>query len=291
VNVFFMLAHFHTHPDPSPVVAGAIDSLRRRGVEVDVGFADQSLLQADRFRVTHDLYVLKSHSDYWLSVASVLGGQGGRLLDPCTAYQLTRDKFRVTQILDAQGVPVPQTWLTGDLDMLVDVVSKHPLIIKPSSGRPVAPIIIARSADDLHRLHPIAELMLAQEYVEGSGFDLKVYVIGERVFAVRRAYRRSGPKEPGEPQAVTPEVGDIALRCGEACGLSLYGLDVIESAAGPVVVDINYFPSFLGVPHAADLVADHIASRLGSGVGPTRAQRTPGSPVGWPIYRYGQTDP
>ena len=183
-------------------------------------------------------------------------------------------------------MPVPETWLTGDLDLLVDVVTKHPLIIKPSSGRPVAPIVIARSADDLHRLRPVSELMLAQEYVEGSGFDLKVYVIGERVFGVRRAYRRSGPREPGEPQAVTPEVRDIALRCGEACGLSLYGLDVIESAAGLVVVDINYFPSFLGVPHAADLVADHIESHLGSASGPSRDQLTTNFPTAWPIYRY-----
>jgi glutathione synthase/RimK-type ligase-like ATP-grasp enzyme len=57
---------------------------------------------------------------------------------------------------------------------------------------------------------------------------------------------------------VTPQVREIALRCGEAMGLSLYGLDVIESPDGPVVVDVNYFPGYKGVPGAAAAIADHI---------------------------------
>src|SRR5438552_14939024 len=104
--------------------------------------------------------------------------------DPYPACLLTRDKFLVTQFLRSHGVPVPATWLTGDLDLLREIVAERPLIIKPNSGRPVAPIVLVRSADDLFRLHPLSELMLAQEYIQGSGTDLKVYVIGSRVFGV-----------------------------------------------------------------------------------------------------------
>jgi glutathione synthase/RimK-type ligase-like ATP-grasp enzyme len=286
VKIFVMLAHFHSNPRPNPVVAGALDMLRRRGLQVDVGFADRSLLRVDGLRVTHDLYVLKSHSDYWLSVADILHGLGAPLVNPYPACRLTRDKFAVTRQLGAAGVPVPPTWLTGDLDLLREIVAECPLIIKPNSGRPVAPIVVARSAADLSRLHPLTELMLAQEYVEGSGADLKVYVIGGQVFAVRRAYRRGGPKELGELTPVSEGVRDIALRCGAACGLSLYGLDVIEGRAGPVVVDVNYFPSFLGVPDAASLVADHIAACLEQTPDGVLTARTSASPANWPRYRY-----
>ena len=260
MKIFVMLGYFHQHPNPNPVVAGALGRLRRGGFQVDVGFADEIVIDADGLKVTHDLYLLKSHSDYWLSIAGTLHGLGAPLLDPYPACLLTRDKFLVTQHLSAHGVPVPATWLTGDLDLLCEIVAERPLIIKPNSGRPVAPIVLVRSADDLCRLHPFSELMLAQEYIPGSGADLKVYVIGSQVFGVRRAYRRSGPQDLGEPQSISGEVRKIALRCGEACGLTLYGVDIIEGPAGPVVVDINYFPSFRGVPDAADLVADHIAS-------------------------------
>ena len=50
----------------------------------------------------------------------------------------------------------------------------------------------------------------------------------------------------------------IALRCGQVCGLGLYGLDVVESQCGPVVVDVNYFPGYKGVPDVAPRIADYI---------------------------------
>jgi glutathione synthase/RimK-type ligase-like ATP-grasp enzyme len=65
---------------------------------------------------------------------------------------------------------------------------------------------------------------------------------------------------PGRPVPVEPEVRDAAVRTGAALGLGLYGLDVIESPDGPVVVDVNYFPGYKGVPDAAAMIADHIDS-------------------------------
>jgi ribosomal protein S6--L-glutamate ligase len=55
---------------------------------------------------------------------------------------------------------------------------------------------------------------------------------------------------------VSDEIRRIALATGEACGLALFGLDVIESPRGPYVVDVNYFPGYKGVPDVAPLIAD-----------------------------------
>jgi ribosomal protein S6--L-glutamate ligase len=63
-------------------------------------------------------------------------------------------------------------------------------------------------------------------------------------------------------------VQEIALRCGRIFGLGLYGLDVIEGPTGPVVIDLNYFPSYKGMPDAAALLARYIlddAATLGPG--------------------------
>jgi ribosomal protein S6--L-glutamate ligase len=57
---------------------------------------------------------------------------------------------------------------------------------------------------------------------------------------------------------VSDEIRAIALRCGAEFGLNLYGLDVLETAGGPLVIDVNYFPSYKGVPDAASRLADDI---------------------------------
>ena len=45
---------------------------------------------------------------------------------------------------------------------------------------------------------------------------------------------------------------------GEIFGLDIYGLDVVETSNGPVVLDINDFPSFGHVPEAVSRVSNYI---------------------------------
>jgi hypothetical protein len=52
----------------------------------------------------------------------------------------------------------------------------------------------------------------------------------------------------------------LARRVGGLFGLHIYGLDVLETANGPVVVDINDFPSFGRVPGAVGRIAKYIIS-------------------------------
>ena len=99
---------------------------------------------------------------------------------------------------------------------------------------------------------------MAQELVEGGGEDLKLYVCGAQVFGVRKAFSETSFHEDGRPCDVSPELVELAHRCGRAFGLTLYGLDLIEGPDGPVIVDVNYFPGYRGVPGAAPRVADEI---------------------------------
>ena len=39
-------------------------------------------MQPERMNAYYDLTILKSHSNFWLSMAGVLHGQGGRMLNP-----------------------------------------------------------------------------------------------------------------------------------------------------------------------------------------------------------------
>ena len=160
--------------------------------------------------------------------------------------------------LRAAGIPTPASWVTGDLALLHPIIEERPLIIKPYRGHRGAGIHLVRNAAELAALPPFADLMLIQEFIPGTGEDLKVYVIGEEVFAVRKEFSPTSFTRAGRPVPVSAEVRDIALRCGHAFGLGLYGLDIIESPTGPVVIDLNYFPGYKGVPNAASLIANYI---------------------------------
>jgi ribosomal protein S6--L-glutamate ligase len=208
--------------------------------------------------VMHDLYILKSHAELWLSLAGVLHNLGAHLLNPYPACMAAYNKIVASQTLRAASIPCPVSWVTGNLHLLRSIVAERPLIIKPCFGGRGRDVHVVRNPHELAGVPPIERPWLIQEYVPGPGVDLKLYVIGDQVFGLRKPVTSDSYKVPGQPCDVDDHVREIAVRCGQVFGLGLYGLDVIESPDGPVVVDVNYFPSYKGVPDAARLMADYV---------------------------------
>jgi len=69
--------------------------------------------------------------------------------------------------------------------------------------------------------------------------------------------RRTEEEKQGEPFTLTPQLRDIAERCGRAFGIDLYGVDIIESEGTPYVVDMCSIPGFKGVPDALRLLTQY----------------------------------
>lgn len=257
MRLYFMLTQ-RVPPVPSPVLEEAFAILTSRGFQIASGIAEEQVFQPEQLAVEHDLYILKSHTELSLSLAGILHGQGARILNPYLSCIATQDKITVSRRLQLAGVPIPRSWVTGDFNLLQEVVKEHPLLIKPYRGHRGIGIHIVHTPAELQAVPHSETPMLAQEYIQGTGEDLKVYVVGEEVFAVRKTFSASSFTQAGRHSPVSPEVRDIAQRVGKALGLGLYGLDVIESPNGPVVVDVNYFPGYKGVPNIAPLIAKYI---------------------------------
>ena len=171
---------------------------------------------------------------------------------------MTQNKIIVSRLLREGGVPAPRTWVTGDFSLLSDLASKSSLIIKPYMGHRGAGIVKIDNPDQL-KAHTAPDYpVIVQDFKPGSGEDLKVYVVGDQVFGVQKPFSEMSFAVPGRPVPISDEVREISLRVGTVCGLGLYGLDIIESADGPFVVDVNYFPGYKGVPNAAPMIADYI---------------------------------
>ncbi len=126
-------------------------------------------------------------------------------------------------------------------------------MIKPNNGSSCEQIFRVNGPEELEHLDlDDSGFLLAQPYLPNPGYDVKLYNTGDEVFA---AVKRS-PLHPGEDVVeelipVTPELRALATAVGRAFGLDIYGVDVVETSRGWVVLDVNDFPSFGKVPDVA----------------------------------------
>lgn len=242
------------------VMQETICLLTARGVTVEQLYPDDQAINVADIKPDCDLYLLKSGTESALSFAGVLHAAGAKILNPYPTVVAMRDKIISTKLLLEAGVPLPETFFAAKADQLADALTAGPLVVKPfwaaSQGRGVR---IIHTAEELETVTSDEGLFFAQRFHQPDGLDHKLYVIGEEVFGVRRVWPPKTLEDKlGEPFEVDGEMKEIALKCGKAFGVGLYGVDVITSDGKPFVVDINTFPGFKGVASAAELLADYI---------------------------------
>jgi ribosomal protein S6--L-glutamate ligase len=243
----------------SPIMPEVVRLLSEWGATVETIHPEDALTDLSMVRVEHDLYVLKSGTELALSLAGALDAAGAAILNPYPVAAMCRDKVIATRVLQAAGVPVPDTFVTHDPWRLAALLDNGPLVVKPHRGSKGRGVQVVWDADELDALSPDGGVLFAMRYEEPDGRDRKIYCIGGQLFGVKRVWpAKTYEEKVGEPFALTPELRDIALRCGEAFGMELYGLDVVISDGRAYVVDISSFPGFKGVPDAALRLADYI---------------------------------
>ena len=241
---------------------------------------------SDLARQSYDAYVLKTVSDGpGLCLLEAAEATGIPTINRSRAIRLVRDKTILTALASAAGLPCPRTYFIVDPRLLEQIPeADFPLVVKPTNGSCGRGINLVRSPAELAHLEMTCSgprFFLAQRYVENAGYDIKIYVIGRRVYAVAR-------KSPLHPELTVqsqriplePEWLELAQRVGNIFGLDIFGLDVVATSTGPMVVDINDFPSFGHVPHAVSRLANYIVriarqarARRGSGLRLTPARR------------------
>jgi len=242
----------------NPNITETVRLLKERGARVNPIYPDQQTIDLSSVRVENDLYVIKSGTDLSMSWAGIVHAQGAATLNPYNTVSMLRNKIIVTQVLEAAGLPTPQTFIGNDLKTLTPLLEEGPLILKPYRGTRGIGISVLWDPSSLIDLS-IDGPFLVQRYHKPDGPDHKIFNIGGELFGIRRIWPiRKYEDKLGEPFKVTPELADIALRCGRAFGIDLYGIDVVMSDGKPYVVDVNKFGSYMGVPDASRRLADYI---------------------------------
>ncbi|MET9350051.1 ATP-grasp domain-containing protein [Streptomyces termitum] len=240
-----------------------IRTLTAWGHHVDVLCPGASLLRLDdEIRAgSHDAWVLKTVSGGpGLPLLEAAAAVGLRTVNDARSIRGVRDKALAAVIGRAHGLPVPLTYATARPEHLAAIPeSAYPLVVKPADGSAGRAVHLVANPGRLTGILPLLAgegPLIAQPYVPNSGVDLKVYCVAGDYHATERC----SPLHPGRTVVeravpVTAEIAGLAARVGAAYGLDLYGFDVLLGPDGPVVVDVNDFPSFRQVPDAAARVA------------------------------------
>ena len=178
------------------------------------------------------------------------------------AMVMALDKLTVTIRLKEAGLPVPATIVVPDVRSAEERVRSEGLVVaKPLYGSLGEGVELWRPSDHLTRtisdyLAEFGAVML-QEFIPTGGRDMRVFVIGDEAVAActRQATEgewRTNVAQGGVPEAlpVTAEMARLAVGAVKAVGLDYSGVDLIESATGLKILEVNGSPSFEGLAKA-----------------------------------------
>jgi len=187
------------------------------------------------------------------------------------------NKYYSLHLLRRSGVPVPETVVTCDADVAMDLLDElGEIVVKPIFG--YKGIGIERFRNDPDRLdsnrNSIEELLsergvlYLQELIPMKR-DLRVFVVGDRIAGSIYRYASCGwitnLSQSGVPErcVLTQEQEEIAIRASSAVGTDFAGVDLAETGNGSVVLEVNGTPSGKGIFDACGVdVTGDVVDRL-----------------------------
>jgi ribosomal protein S6--L-glutamate ligase len=199
-----------------------------------------------------------------------------------TGISNSRDKLRSLQILSRHDVGIPMTCYVDDkrdVASALERVGGAPVIIKLLEGTQGVGVILADKREIakaiVETLHSTNQQVLLQKFVaESKGKDVRAFVIGDRVVAaIRRTAQgqefRSNVHRGGKAEAIDldPAYAEVAVRAAQIMGLRICGVDMLEGASGPQVMEVNSSPGLEGIEGATGLdvagaIVDYIADQV-----------------------------
>jgi ribosomal protein S6--L-glutamate ligase len=219
-----------------------------------------------------DLYLLKSHAPQALDLAHVLEEKGALVINSWASSVACQDRVLMAERMREANLPWPYTWSFTTLGSMLtdrDFLSKlpFPLIIKSYYSHRGD---LVDKVESIEQLEALAvewrqEPVVLQEFAAGDGWDIKLWVIDQQIFAARRRtpLEVNAPKEdfPIAPEELPAEWAHITLEIGRVFNMRLYGVDLLITERGPMIVDVNSFPGFRGVP-GADRALVNLVERI-----------------------------
>ncbi|PWK20370.1 30S ribosomal protein S6--L-glutamate ligase [Xanthomarina spongicola] len=177
----------------------------------------------------------------------------------------SRDKLRSLQVLSRAGLGMPKTVFsnyTKDVAEVIEYVGGAPLVIKLLEGTQGLGVVLAETNNAaesvLEAFNGLQARVIVQEFIkESKGADIRAFVVdGNVVGAMKRQGKegefRSNLHRGGSAQIIqlTDEEENAALKAAKALGLGICGVDMLQSARGPLILEVNSSPGLEGIEAA-----------------------------------------
>jgi [lysine-biosynthesis-protein LysW]--L-2-aminoadipate ligase len=238
------------------------DELETRGVVYDklddrtlvFNLHDLSLFQP--YAIILERSINHSRALYALKM---LNDGGIKTINSAEVARICGDKLLTTQALLQQKLPVPRNMVAFTPESALEAIEQlgYPVVLKPcvgSWGRLVAKVNDREAAEALLEHKQILgsyhhSIYYIQEYVKKPGRDIRSFVVGDETIAA--IYRTSehwitntarGGKASNCP--ITPDIDALSQSAAKAVGGGMLAIDLIESADGLLVNEVNYTMEF-----------------------------------------------
>ncbi len=211
---------------------------------------------------------------YGTAVVRQFEMMGVYCVNESVAITRARDKLRALQLLSRKGINMPATAFAhspDDTEGVIGLVGGAPMVMKLVEGTQGQGVVLAETNPAAHSLvdafRGLDAYFLVQNFVaEASGVDLRCFVVGDKVVASMRRIARPGEFRANlhrgataEPVKISAKERRMALRAAHIMGLNVAGVDMLRTASGPMVMEVNSSPGLEGIEAASGVdVAGHI---------------------------------
>lgn len=177
----------------------------------------------------------------------------------------SRDKLRSLQLMAKAGIGMPKTAFASspkDIDNIIKQVGGAPVVIKLLEGTQGIGVILAETHNSaksvIEAFLGVAVNILVQEFIkEAKGADVRVFIVdGQIVGAMRRQGAegdfRSNLHRGGKAALIqlSAEEKATAIKAVKKLGLAIGGVDMLQGASGPLVMEVNSSPGLEGIEEA-----------------------------------------
>ena len=173
----------------------------------------------------------------------------------------SRDKWISFQLMAKAGVPLPKTTL-GSPAYLKDFLKDFgdgKVIIKILEGTHGTGVILCENYTNalstVETLQGLRTRFVMQEYIaESKGSDIRAIVVGGEVVAAMKRFSKPGDFRSNlhqggsaEKYKLSKKENEVAIAAAKALKLDVCGVDILSSARGPLVLEVNSTPGLEGI--------------------------------------------
>src|SRR5437588_6947582 len=199
---------------------------------------------------------------FGLAVVRQFEMMGVYCVNESQAIARSRDKLRCLQILSRHDIGLPPTVFTRQAEHVpgcIEKVEGPPVVVKLLEGTQGIGVVLAEStaaaSSVIEAFHGLEQNILIQKFIrEANGADIRALVVGRKVVAAMRRQavagefrsniHRGGKARKGRLSAEYRRPAGAAAR---VLGLTVAGVDMLESDEGPMVMEVNSSPGLEGI--------------------------------------------